>query len=131
DAAGSVSAVGGRGQAQNQQARVRVAEAGDRPPPVRPIRIHRSLVPGHSLPMRYEAGAEPAVDDLFGHLGEAVSQRIPPHLASWTGQYARFCPQAGYHYLSPTWPQPASARVNISLEWQLGCTPDKQAYTEL
>jgi hypothetical protein len=63
DSAGPVPAVGGGGQADHQQARGRIAEARDRPPPVIDVTVAPDLLSGHPLSMMREARATSADDD--------------------------------------------------------------------
>jgi hypothetical protein len=63
DSAGPVPAVGGGGQADHQQARGRIAEARDRPPPVLDVTVAPDLLASHPLSMTYQPRASPAGDD--------------------------------------------------------------------
>src|SRR5580658_7673979 len=62
--AGAVGAMGGGGQAENQQLRVRVAEAGDGLAPVVPVAVGEALFGGDRFAIFDEARAFAARDDL-------------------------------------------------------------------
>jgi len=63
DAAGAVGAVGGGGQADQQEARVGIAEAGDGLAPVDVVAMGRLLVPGDLRAVAAQARAVLAGDD--------------------------------------------------------------------
>src|SRR5215218_9497273 len=77
DAAGAVAAVGGRGQAEDEQAGRRVAEAGDRAAPVLLVAEGGPLLPGHLL----APGDQPGAAAALGHLGGQAVEA----LAGWVG----------------------------------------------
>src|SRR5215211_8203395 len=77
DAAGAVAAVGGRGQADDEQAGRRVAEAGDRAAPVLLVAEGGPLLPGHLLPPGDQPGATAAVGDLGGEAVEGLAGPAP------------------------------------------------------
>src|SRR5690606_12695317 len=62
---GPVGAVGGRGQADDDDRGVRVAEGRDRLAPVLLVPEGGPLLPGHLLPPLHQAGARPAGDHLL------------------------------------------------------------------
>src|SRR6266511_2127282 len=64
DAAGAVAAVGGGRQAEDEQARGGVAEAGHRPAPVVPVPEGGALLPGDLLAPGDQARAPAALDQL-------------------------------------------------------------------
>src|SRR5829696_1898146 len=72
DPAGAVAAVGGRGQAQHEQAGRRVAEAGDGAAPVLLVAEGGPLLPGHLLAPGDQARAAAAVGDLGGEPVEGL-----------------------------------------------------------
>src|SRR6266498_3224241 len=90
DAAGAVAAVGGGRQAEDEQARGGVAEAGHRPAPVVPVPEGGALLPGDLLAPGDQARAPAALDQLpveplqfvaRGHRDSLPRQRgkiIPP-----------------------------------------------------
>ena len=66
DTAGPVAAVRRRRQAKDEDPRVRVAEARDRPAPVLLVAEPRDLLPGDELAPRDQPRAAPTGDDLGG-----------------------------------------------------------------
>ena len=64
--AGAVRAVGGRRQAEHDDAGGRVAEPGHRPPPVVVVAERGALGPSDLLAPFDEARAGPAADDFVG-----------------------------------------------------------------
>ena len=67
---GAVRAVGGRGEAEHDDARGRVAEPRHRPPPVDVIAERGALGSSHLLAPLDEARAGPAIDDVAGDRGQ-------------------------------------------------------------
>src|SRR5215211_6985994 len=72
DAPGAVAAVGRRGQAEDEQAGRRVAEAGDGPAPVLLVAEGGPLLPGHPLAPGDQPWAAAAVGDLGGEAVEGL-----------------------------------------------------------
>ena len=74
---GPVGAVGRRGQADQDDPGVRVAEAGHRAAPVLLVAEGRPLLERHLLPPRHEPRAGPAADDLLAQLGQRPRPHVP------------------------------------------------------
>ena len=72
DASGPVSTVGRRCEPEDQDPRLRVAEAGDRPAPILVVAEPGDLLARDPLPPLDEARAAPALDDLGLERGEAT-----------------------------------------------------------
>ena len=75
DPPGAVGAVGGRGQAEHDDARRRVAEAGHRPAPVGLVAVGGPALDGDLLAPRDQARTGAAADDLVGHRGQGGQAR--------------------------------------------------------
>jgi hypothetical protein len=63
--AGAIAAVRRGRQAKNEKFGVRIAESGDRAPPIRPIAISAPLGVSHALAILNQTRAAPARDDLL------------------------------------------------------------------
>src|SRR5215475_12484351 len=81
-APGAVRAVSPRREAHDHEARLRIAEAGNRAPPVLPVAVHRALLAGDALAPRDEARARAAPDDLVAEDAERGTRRRLLRLAA-------------------------------------------------
>jgi hypothetical protein len=81
DPPGPVAAVGCRREPDDEDPRVGIAEAGERPAPVRLVAVAGDLLPGDLFPPRDEPRTAPALDDLALELGERDPPPLPGRFA--------------------------------------------------
>src|SRR5215207_7431816 len=129
DPAGAVAAVGGRGQAQHEQAGRRVAEAGDGAPPVLLVAEGGPLLLGHLLAPGDQPGAAEALRHLGGQPVEALAggagtrgcgARHAGTVASgsWAGESRPTWPRCcGRGWPPPAWSPHPGTRATSNATW--------------